>query len=362
MDENTKLEEMEITDEFILLQPEMKGDMVAQNLQDLPENGVLLITEDGQKVFGYISKNEIINTLANGLNPLDVKARDIMKRDFIELSGEETLGNLMPKISGKYPNEIVVVDPDGNCIGYFSKSDYEEAMIGLGYYDRDAVPQTPEEWLARGIAMTALGQIEDGLKCYENSLALHIDKERAWFELGKSFEMDKRFKDAILCFDRVVSINSENEEAWINRGNVYSTLRMPDRAVQSYQHAVDLNPKNNDSIINMGLAYCDIGEINEALSCFDRVEKNTGSSASLWYYKGNAFKKGRQYDKAINCYDNAININANHEDSWFNKGAALHMKGNFKSSIECFNEVLNINPYNESAREAIKICENMIKT
>jgi len=360
MDENTKIEEMDITDEFIMIGPEVKGEIVVQNLQDLENEGVVLITEDGQKVVGFVTRNELIDALAHGINPLEKTAAELMNKDFMEVLGSETVGNLLTSISEKYPKVIVVTYSDGDCLGYFSKNDYKDAMVALGYYNDTVEPKTPEEWLARGIAMTSLGRMEDALKCYENSLALHIDKERAWFELGKSFEVDKRFKDAILCFDRVVSINSENEEAWINRGNVYSILRMPDRAVQSYTHAVDLNPKNNESIINMGLAYCDIGNVESAISCFDTAAENTGENAKLWYFKGNAYNKVKDHPEAINCYDQAININSKYEDAWFNKGAALHIKGETEEAIKCLQEVLKINPYNESAREALKICEGTL--
>ncbi len=356
MDENTKVKEMEITDEFIMVRPEVKGLAVAQNLQDLDEDGVILITKDGQNVSGFITRKEIIDALAEGINPLEKPASEMMNTDFMEVNGDETLGNLLQNISKNYPKVIVVTDSYGLCIGYFSKNDYNDAMIGLGYYDKTAEPKTPEEWRARGIAMTSLGQVEEALRCYENSLALHIDKERAWFELGKSFEVDKRFKDAMLCYDRVISINPENEEAWINRGNVYSILRMPDRAVQSYTHAIELNPRNDEPIINMGLAYCDIGNISEGISCFEDAEQKTGENAKLWYYKGNAYNKAKDHNEAINCYDRAIKLNSTYEDAWFNKGAALHILGEHQRAIECLNEVLKINPYNESAREALRIC------
>jgi Flp pilus assembly protein TadD len=244
MDENTKIKEMEITDEFIMVRLDVKGQVLAQNLQDLDEDGVVLITKNGQKVIGFITRKEMIDTLAGGINPLEKSASKIMSTDFMEVMGDDTLGNLLPKISEKYPKVIVVVDSDGYCIGYFSKNDYKDAMIGLGYYNKTTEPKTPEEWRARGIAMTSLGQVEEAMKCYENSLVLYIDKEQAWFELGKSFEVDKKFKDAILCYDRVISINPENDVAWMNRGNVYSVLRLPERAVQSYARAAKLNPEN----------------------------------------------------------------------------------------------------------------------
>ena len=357
MDEKTKIKEMEITDEFIMVRPDAKGRLIAQNLQDLDENGVVLITKDGQKVIGFITRKEVIDALAEGINPLEKTATKLMNTDFMEVAGEEILGNLLPKISEKYPKVIVVIDTDGYCIGYFSKNDYKDAMLGLGYYNETTEPKTPEEWRARGIAMNSLGQVEEAMKCYENSLALYIDKEYAWFELGKSFEVDKKFKDAILCYDQVITINPDNDVAWMNRGNVYSVLRMPERAIQSYSRASALNPDNYESLINVGLAYCDMGEIDLAITSFESAEQKSGESAELWYWKGNAYTKVKKHEDAINCYDQAIKLNSMHEDAWFNKGAALHILGDNINAIECLEEVLKINPYNESAREALRICE-----
>jgi tetratricopeptide (TPR) repeat protein len=355
MDKDTKINEMEITDEFIMVGPDVKGEIVAQNLNDLDESGVVLITKDGEKVVGFITWREMIEALASGINPLEKPANEMMNTDFMEVNGEETLGNLLGKISEEYPKVIAVTDSEGYCIGYFSKNDYKDAMMVLGYYDKSSEPKTPEEWRARGIAMTALGRVEDALKCYENSLALHIDKERAWFDLGKSFEADKRLKDAILCYDRVVTLNTENEEAWMNRGNVYSILRMPDRAVQSYSRATKLNPENDESLMKIGLAYCDLGDTEKAITFLDSAAQKTGETAELWYWKGNAYKKAKKHEEAIDCFNNAIKLDIMNEDAWFNKGVSLHILGENQRAIECLEQVLKINPFNESAREALQI-------
>jgi len=357
LDKDTKIKEMEITDEYIMVGPDVKGNVVAQNLQDLDADSVVLVTKDGQEVIGFITHTELVNAVADGHNPQEMFASDMMNTDFMEVLGDETLGNLMPKIAEKYPNVIVVIDYNCYCIGYFSKNDYNEAMIGLGYYDKSHDPKTPEEWRARGTALTTMGQIEEAIKCYENSLALHVDKERAWFDLAKGFEDDKKYKDAIMCYDKVVSINPENEIAWMNRGNVYSILRLPDRAIQSYTRAAQLSPDTDKPVINMGLAYLDLGEVKKAISCFSDAEEKKGKTAELWYWKGSAYDKAKKYEKAIKCYDQAIKLNSKYEDAWYNKGAALHILGDDKKAIECLEEVLRINPYNESAREAKLICE-----
>jgi tetratricopeptide (TPR) repeat protein len=357
LDENTKISDMQITDEFYFVDETDPVHIVAQRIRELGEGGVVLVTKSENKVIGYITDREIIDLVASGASPKDVSASEIMDIDFMEVMGEETLGQVLPIIAEKYPNAIVVIDFNGKCIGYFSKNDYRDALAGLGCYDKSRDPETPEDWRTQGIAMSSMGQMSEALICYEKSLALYPNKEQAWFELARSFEASNRLKDAIMCYDRVVSINPNNDDAWLNRGNIYLTLRMPDRAVQSFNHAVALNPHNEGAMINMGLAYSDLGNFEKAINCYENAEALKGETAELWYRKGNAFDKSDKFKLAIKCYDRAIQLNPKHEDSWFNKGAALHMLGKDKKAIQCLQEALNINPNNESAREAITICE-----
>jgi tetratricopeptide (TPR) repeat protein len=353
----TKISDMNITDEFFMVGSNATVNTIAQNLQNLGEGGVVLVTRVQNEVVGYITENEILNSVALGNNPQGTTATEIMSTDYMEVMGDENLGTVLPMISEQYPNAIIVIDFNRQCIGYFSKNDYKDALAGLGCYDKSHEPDTPEDWRTQGIAMSSMGDMVEALKCYENSLVLYPDKERAWFELARQFEATNRLKDAILCYDRVVGINPNNDVAWVNRGNVYSILRMQDRAVQSYNHALALDPHNVDALTNMGLALSDQGNIEKALSCYQEAEAIKGESAELWYRKGSAYDKAERFKDAIKCYERAIELNNTYEDAWFNKGAALHMLGKDKKAIKSFEEVLRLNPSNESAREAIEICQ-----
>lgn len=348
---------MEITDEFFMVPTDAKCSVVAQNLQKLGEGGVVLVVKENNEVIGFITEKEIITMVATGKNPKDIKANQVMNTDFMEVMGEDTLGGVLPLIAENYPNAIVVIDFDRKCIGYFSKNDYKDALAGLGCYDKSHEPETPEEWRTKGIAMSAMGKVAEALNCYENSLVLYYDKERAWFELARKFETSNRLKDAIMCYDRVVAINPNNDDAWMNRGNIYAIMRLPDRALQSYNHAVTINSENYGAFINMGLAHSDLGNADKAIACYQRAEELKGESAELWYRKGNAYDKAEKRKEAIECYDKSIKLNPQYENAWFNKGATLHMMGKDKKAILCLEEALKINPNNADAREAIKICQ-----
>jgi tetratricopeptide (TPR) repeat protein len=348
---------MNITDEFQMLKNDTTGANVAQGLQNLGDGGVVLVTEAENHVVGYITQRELIDAVAVGINVSTIPASQLMNTDFMEVMEDDTLGNLMPLIARRYPNAIIVINYNLKCVGYFSKNDYRDALAALGYYDQSQLPETPEEWRAKGIAMSAAGHTDEALRCFESSIELYPDKERGWFELARTLESGNRLKDAVLCYDRVVVINPNNDDAWINRGNVYSGLRMHERAVQSYNQALLVNPDNVSALINKGLALSDLGKVDMALKSYNQAQALRGESAEIWFRKGNAFDKVKKFKDAVKCYDKAIKLNSNYEDAWFNKGAALHILGKEKKAIECMEIVLKLNPNNTSAREAIAICK-----
>ncbi len=355
-DKNTKINEMEITDEFDIVSVDEPSNAVAQRLQKLGLEGVVLVADESDKVIGYITNGEILWIVAEGYYPPEVRADQIMDTDFMEVVDSETLGEVLPMISERYPNAIVVIDYEGNCVGYFSKSDYKDALAGLGCYDKSHEPVTPEEWLTKGIAMSATGKSTEALECYENYIAVFPDRERAWFEMARKFEKEGRLRDAGICYDKYVAINPTDVNGWYNRGNVFAALRNYTQAVQSLSRALKIEPENVAILKNLGMILSDVGKFDAAIATFEKAEAICGETDDLWYKKGNVYDKSENEKKAIKCYDRVLRLNNDHEDAWFNKGAALHIWGKEKKAKKCFEEVLRINPNNESAREAIAIC------
>jgi len=360
VDKNSKINDMEINDEYFMVDTRTRGKVICQKLQQLTEGGVVLVSErkNKDKVIGYITKKEIIDTVAEGRNPMRRPAEEFMLTDFMEVVEDERLGDVIPLISKKYPDAIVVIDWEGRFVGFFSKNDYKDALAAMGVYDKSHDPETPDEWLTKGIAMSSMGRLKEALNCYENSLKLYGDQERGWFELARKFEVTGRHKDAIMCYERVNAINPNNEDSWLNRGNVYSIMRNSKRALQCYNKALKIKPDDPKILTNMGLAYSDLGHLSNAISCFDKVDALQGETAEIWYKKGNAYDKAEQEKKAIRCYDKALKLNPEHEDALYNKGASLHVLSKEKKAIKCFEEVLKNNPNNQGARDALNVCKN----
>lgn len=356
MDKETKINEMEITDEFLMADVNESVEDIAKKLGELQketDHGAVLITEEERKVIGFITKKEIVDLIAADKDFSGNKAADIMNKDFMEVKEDETLGNMIPDISKQYPNSIVVINPEGECVGYFSRNDYSDALAGLGVYDKTHKPKSKDDWRTKGIAMSSLGKKIEALKCFEKSVEKRQDKEKGWSELAKRLERINRLKDSIMCYDKVLSINSENEEALTKKGELYSQENTENLAIQNYKKALEVNPDNVNTLTNLSMEQANTGEIEDAMENLDKAVALEGETPELWFKKGNIYDKAKKYEDALDCFNNAIKMNDYYEEAWYNKGITLNKLGKDDDAVQCLAKILQINPNNESARETL---------
>lgn len=346
------IKEMDIHDEFTLLSSSESVDAIAKKLKEVGETGVILVTDVGE-VVGFISQNEILEVVSKGGNPAEIKANEIMNTDFVEVLEDEMLGNILPIIAQSYPNAIVVIKENRDCVGFFSRNDYKDALATMGVYDQSREPETADDWQTKGIAMSAQGEKEEAEKCYEKSVETSSNRERAWERLAKKLENLNKVKDALLCYNKVVTINKDNDSAFLNRGKLYSKQKTQNLAIHCYQLALSVNPNNVDALMNLGIEYSNSGKLEEALEQFEKIQEINGESSEIWYRKGNAHDHAKKYEEAIKCYDKAIELDDKFEDAWFDKGVALNNIERFEEALICMKEILKINPNNDNVQEAI---------
>jgi tetratricopeptide (TPR) repeat protein len=346
---------MVITDEYTTADSHETVDVIAQKLRNLlaeSDGGTVLISHD-DKVVGYVTTKEMINLIATGKNFSKKSANEIMSTDFMNVFEDDTLGDIIPKISEKYPNAVVVLNSERKCVGFFSKNDYKEALAGLGVYDKSREPKTKDEWTTRGIAMSSLGNKDEAVKSFSKSVEGSDNKEQGWSNLAKRLEKLNRLKDAIVCYDKVLTINENNDEALTAKGNIYSEEETDTLAIQSFKQALELNPNNSFAMMSLSTEQANIGEVDEAIETLDKAAKIDGETPEIWFRKGNIYDKAKKLEDALECYNKATGLNDFYEEAWFSKGIILNRLGRNNDALQCLIKILQINPGNESARRAL---------
>ncbi|MEM7285862.1 MAG: CBS domain-containing protein [Actinomycetota bacterium] len=92
--------------------------------------GVLVASEDGHVVSGILSERDIVRKIAEvGAKGLDIKTRSIMTRQVQTCTAEDTLDDLMRRMTEGRFRHMPVVDADDNVCGMVSMSDLVKRRV-----------------------------------------------------------------------------------------------------------------------------------------------------------------------------------------------------------------------------------------
>ena len=80
--------------------------------------------ESTKKPVGTITDRDIvIRTLAEGKNPLDLTAGDVMTKNVVTVSPEDSVDDCCAKMEENQIRRVVVVDENGCCCGMVAQAD-----------------------------------------------------------------------------------------------------------------------------------------------------------------------------------------------------------------------------------------------
>lgn len=120
-----------ITDEFIPVPRDMTCVDLARKLMEVPKGVIFAL--DAEKVpVGAVTAREFLIATMDGKNLLDLRAEDIMNTNIMEIGMDDTISDVIHRISKYAPYAIVVKDGEGVFRGYFSPNDYREALKRMG--------------------------------------------------------------------------------------------------------------------------------------------------------------------------------------------------------------------------------------
>jgi CBS-domain-containing membrane protein len=94
--------------------------------------GVIFALDAEESPVGAVTAREFLIATMNGENLQDLKAKDIMNTNIMEIMMNDPISEVILKISKFAPYAVVVKDSNGSFKGYFSPKDYQEALKKTG--------------------------------------------------------------------------------------------------------------------------------------------------------------------------------------------------------------------------------------
>lgn len=178
---------------------------------------------------------------------------------------------------------------------FFAASSLEKAL----FYD----PKNSLYLSELGDNYTALGNLYQAVKCYQNAVVLSPSDLSLKGKLGRTYISLDDFKQAYQTFEEISKVDSTN--VFYNKQFAYAAFRTgkPDLAIRLYEQVVADNPGDFSSHLNLLAIYKrkkDIGKVvetgNSALSVFP-------GNSTLLLRQADALFELKGYEQAIYPYE-----------------------------------------------------------
>jgi tetratricopeptide (TPR) repeat protein/SAM-dependent methyltransferase len=225
----------------------------------------------------------------------------------------------------------------------YQRGQHESAvdLIGQAIAIHNAVPFFHNN---RGLALAALGRIDEASTHYERALALKVDYVEALSNLGNLRLMQGRGEEAVGLHKRALAHNPDYAEGQMNLGNALREQGKPGDAVARYERAIALRPDYAEALSNLGNALHDLGKLAEARASYERALALRPDFAEACGNLGNVLHEAGEFDAAATQLERAVALRPDYAEAQNGLGLVLDKKGDHAKAIACFERALALQP------------------
>lgn len=117
-----------ITDEYSVMAKTDDIMKIAKKVADSP-SGVVIVKGKDSKILGVVTYKEIIKSLMKSKKSSKLKLTDVLDKNIMTVNESDNIEKVIKRIKRRKPIATIVVNKNGQLVGYFSNSDvnYAEA-------------------------------------------------------------------------------------------------------------------------------------------------------------------------------------------------------------------------------------------
>ncbi len=162
------------------------------------------------------------------------------------------------------------------------------------------------------IYQAQLGQLEEAVKAYQQSLAIEPESFIAKTELIRTyFKQDQQQASRQLLESTIRQTSDQDAAEWEAIGDIYRDLfNTPREALAAYRKSLTAEPSRMTVLVELVKTYMQVGENTNALAAIAQLESlMTPTNAEAWEGLGDLYRDQiSDFSKAIDAYQESLQI------------------------------------------------------
>lgn len=197
-----------------------------------------------------------------------------------------------------------------------------------------------------GSAYVQVGDIENGIGYFEQSLEINPENELALYDLGFFSDQEGQYRKSIEYYNRYLDIDPFNFSIWFNLGISYNKAGNFTKAIEAYEFALALNEDFDQSLFNIGNAYANAGNYTEAINKYIEYLDLDPENDDAFCYIGECYLNLDDHKMAEQYYRRSLDLNPENDTSLFGLGLVMWVGKKEKQGIRFIKKALKIDSSN----------------
>jgi superkiller protein 3 len=212
---------------------------------------------------------------------------------------------------------------------------------------RKAIQLYPDEarsYFGLGIALDALGKLEEAISAYRKAIELDPKYAQAYYNLGNMLDDLGKKEEAIIAYRKAIELGIKYAQAYYNLGNMLDDLGKKEEAIIAYRKAIEIDPKYAKAYLNLGNALSDLGKKEDAIAAYRKAIELDPKFANAYNGLGNALSDLGKKEDAIAAYRKAIELDPKSAIAYNNLGTRLSELGKIEDAITAYRKAIELDP------------------
>lgn len=205
------------------------------------------------------------------------------------------------------------------AVKYHQAGDVHQAM-SLYRQVLEVEPNRADAWCYLGLALLALGHLDEAERCYRHAIALKPDYADAHSDLGIVLGQQGRLHESVASFQQAIQCKPNHAGYYNNLGVALAQVGRCEEAVQVHRYALQLSPNDAGAHNNLGLALLKLERLDEAASQLRRAITLKPDYADAYYNLALVMGRQNNFDEGIELLEQSLRLKPDNPDAYNDMG------------------------------------------
>jgi len=241
---------------------------------------------------------------AHRLSPKDPSVAAYLADSYIAAKNYAAAVDVTKAVLADNPDDLRLVRLQAQALRFSGKGDEGIALLEASV-SRNADEPSAYVALAQLYADTDRGA--QAVKVLQDARAKFPQDPTVTFELGATFDKQKRYADAEAAFKQLIAIDPENAPALNYLGYMLAERgERLDESVEYVKKALEIEPDNGSYLDSLGWAYFKADKLQLAESNLKRAADQLKTNSVIQDHYGDVLLKLGRYEDAIAAFNRAL--------------------------------------------------------